>query len=218
MSVGARVRSRPAQAAASPARWWAFRRPCAAHAVRRARRRAAAAAAPWWTPRDRRAIRPAERWLGRVVNAMGEPIDGRGRCRRARRLLRSATAPPPAHARRRVRRAARSRRARAQHIPHVLPRPAHGHLRRLRRRQIGAAVDARAQRGGRYFGDRPRRRTRPRGAGVHRRTISARTVWRARVVVVSTSDEPAADAPPGGLSDAGDRRIFPRPGQRRAGA
>ena len=37
------------------------------------------------------------------------------------------------------RRQDRSRRARDQHLPHLLPRPAHGHLRRLRRRQVGAA-------------------------------------------------------------------------------
>jgi flagellum-specific ATP synthase len=36
----------------------------------------------------RGAVRPSQAWLGRVVNAMGEPIDSKG--------------PPPAHARRRV--------------------------------------------------------------------------------------------------------------------
>ena len=45
------------------------------------------------------------------------------------------------------RQAARSWRARAQHVHHLLPRPAHGHLLRLRRRQIGAARHAGAQRG-----------------------------------------------------------------------
>ena len=64
------------------------------------------------------------------------------------------------------RRPDRPRRARAQHLHHLLPRPAHGHLLGLRRRQIGAAVDAGAQRRGRRRGDRADRRTRPRGPGV----------------------------------------------------
>src|ERR1700674_1893745 len=48
------------------------------------------------------AVRPSAGWLGRVVNALGEPIDGK-----APRLLGPAPfpsrcSPPPAHARRRV--------------------------------------------------------------------------------------------------------------------
>ncbi len=115
------------------------------------------------------------------------------------------------------RRAARSRRARAQYLPDLLPRPAHGHLRRLRRRQVGAAVDAGPQRRCRRLGHRPDRRTRPRGAGVpagrsRRRGPGAlgrggRDLGRA-----------GPDAAAGGLSDAGDRRVFPRRGQGRAGA
>ena len=122
-----------------------FRRQCAADAVRAARRRA-----PRLPRRGARrraaAVRPSPGWLGRVVNAMGEPIDGKGPLppgpspyplpQRA-----AARACPPAR-----RRAARSRRAGAQHLHDLLPRPAHGHLRRLRRRQVGAAVDAGAQR------------------------------------------------------------------------
>ena len=64
------------------------------------------------------------------------------------------------------RQSARSRRARAEHVPDLLPRPAHGYLRRFRRRQIGAAVDAGTQCRCRRHRDRPRRRTRPRGAGI----------------------------------------------------
>ena len=64
------------------------------------------------------------------------------------------------------RRAARSRRARAQYLPHLLPRPAHGRVRRFRRRQVGAALDAGAQRRGGCLGDRAGRRARPRGAGI----------------------------------------------------
>ena len=37
----------------------------------------------------RAAVRPSQAWLGRVVNAMGEPIDGKGRCSRALCLIRS---------------------------------------------------------------------------------------------------------------------------------
>ncbi len=91
-------------------------------------------------------VRPSAAWLGRVVNAMGEPIDGKGPLAAKRlpgsipqRAAAGAFAAPG-------RQAARSRRARAQHLPDLLPRPAHGHLRRLRRRQVGAAVDAGAQR------------------------------------------------------------------------
>ena len=48
------------------------------------------------------AVRPSEGWLGRVVNAMGEPIDGKGPLPAGPSPIRSATAPPPAHARGRV--------------------------------------------------------------------------------------------------------------------
>ena len=93
------------------------------------------------------AVRPSPQWLGRVVNAMGEPIDGKGPLpARARRLTRSAIAPPPAHARKRVGGPLDLGRAGAQHLPDLLPRPAHGHLRRFRRRQIGHALDAGPQR------------------------------------------------------------------------
>ncbi len=47
-------------------------------------------------------IRPSERWLGRVVNAMGEPIDGGGPLPPGPAPFAFRAAPPPAHARRRV--------------------------------------------------------------------------------------------------------------------
>ena len=121
-----------------------------------------------------------------------------------------AAAGPCAQARRR---AARSRRARAQHLPHLLPRPAHGRVRGLRRRQVGAAVDAGAQRRGRRFGHRPRRRARARGAGVppgRSRRGGPRALGRRGVDL----GRARADAPPGGVSHARDRRIFPRRGTR----
>src|SRR3974390_2221962 len=47
-------------------------------------------------------IRPSAAWLGRVVNAMGEPIDGKGPLLQGPSPMPFRNAPPPAHARRRV--------------------------------------------------------------------------------------------------------------------
>ncbi|MDP2410924.1 MAG: flagellar protein export ATPase FliI [Pseudolabrys sp.] len=47
-------------------------------------------------------VRPSERWLGRVINAMGEPIDGKGPLPPGPAPYPFRAAPPPAHARRRV--------------------------------------------------------------------------------------------------------------------
>jgi flagellum-specific ATP synthase len=48
------------------------------------------------------AVRPSAGWLGRVVNAMGEPIDGKGPLPPGPSPAPFRNAPPPAHARRRV--------------------------------------------------------------------------------------------------------------------
>jgi flagellum-specific ATP synthase len=48
------------------------------------------------------AVRPSEGWLGRVVNAMGEPLDGKGPLPSGHSPYPFRNAPPPAHARRRV--------------------------------------------------------------------------------------------------------------------
>ncbi len=48
------------------------------------------------------AIYPDDGWLGRVVNAMGEPIDGKGPLPQGRRAYPLRNQPPPAHARKRV--------------------------------------------------------------------------------------------------------------------
>src|SRR5438309_2242576 len=48
------------------------------------------------------AVRPSPGWLGRVVNAMGEPIDGKGPLPAGPSPYPFRNAPPPAHARRRV--------------------------------------------------------------------------------------------------------------------
>src|SRR5476649_2911139 len=47
-------------------------------------------------------IRPSERWLGRVVNAMGEPIDALGQLPPGPAPYPFRNSPPPAHARMRV--------------------------------------------------------------------------------------------------------------------
>src|SRR5690348_14469430 len=48
------------------------------------------------------AVRPSAGWLGRVVNAMGEPVDGKGPLPPGPSPAPFRNAPPPAHARRRV--------------------------------------------------------------------------------------------------------------------
>lgn len=47
-------------------------------------------------------VRPSPAWLGRVLNAMGEPIDGKGPLPQGPQPVSFRNAPPPAHARRRV--------------------------------------------------------------------------------------------------------------------
>jgi flagellum-specific ATP synthase len=48
------------------------------------------------------AVRPSPAWLGRVVNAMGEPIDGKGPLPAGPAPYPFRASPPPAHTRRRV--------------------------------------------------------------------------------------------------------------------
>lgn len=47
-------------------------------------------------------VRPDESWLGRVVNALGEPIDGKGPLVAGKRAMPLRNRPPPAHQRQRV--------------------------------------------------------------------------------------------------------------------
>jgi flagellum-specific ATP synthase len=47
-------------------------------------------------------VRPSPAWLGRVVNAMGEPIDGKGPIEQGASPMPFRNLPPPAHSRKRV--------------------------------------------------------------------------------------------------------------------
>ena len=51
---------------------------------------------------DDPAIRPSSAWLGRVVNALGEPVDGKGPLVGGAEPYRLRAAPPPAHSRQRI--------------------------------------------------------------------------------------------------------------------
>src|SRR6202789_1758835 len=47
-------------------------------------------------------VRPSPLWLGRVLNAMGEPIDGKGPLAQGASPVPFRNTPPPAHSRKRV--------------------------------------------------------------------------------------------------------------------
>src|ERR1017187_932010 len=47
-------------------------------------------------------VRPSDAWLGRVLNAMGEPIDGKGPLPQGASPMPFRNSPPPAHSRKRV--------------------------------------------------------------------------------------------------------------------
>lgn len=51
---------------------------------------------------DEPSVRPTDAWLGRVVNALGQPVDGKGPLPVGRSPYRLRGAPPPAHQRQRV--------------------------------------------------------------------------------------------------------------------
>jgi flagellum-specific ATP synthase len=136
------------------------------------------------------AVRPSFGWLGRVVNALGEPVDGKGPLPAGPSPYPFRETPPPAHARKRV------------GAPLDLGVRALNTFTTLCRGQrmgifagsgVGKSVllsmlarNVRLRRDG----DRAGRRTRPRGAGVPAGR-SGRGGPRRSVVVVSTSDEPA---------------------------
>ena len=131
-------------------------------------------------------IRPSERWLGRVVNARAEPIDGQGPLPPGPAPYPYRASPPPAHSRRRVGDPLDLGGARPEHVHHGMPGPTYGHLFWLGRRQIGSLVDAGPQRLSRHFGDRA---CRERGREVQE--FLQDDLAPPAFVVVSTSDEPA---------------------------
>jgi flagellum-specific ATP synthase len=53
-------------------------------------------------------LSPAPSWKGRVVNALGEPVDGNGALARGERAMPTDAQPPPAMARQRIRKALRT--------------------------------------------------------------------------------------------------------------
>ncbi len=48
------------------------------------------------------AVFPSEAWLGRVINALGEPVDGKGPLATGRHAIPIRNSPPPAHSRQRL--------------------------------------------------------------------------------------------------------------------
>ena len=94
-------------------------------------------------------VRPSPAWLGRVLNAMGEPIDGKGPITQGTSPMTYRNQPPPAHSRKRVGK------------PLDLGVPAQRHLdrarRRLRRRYLRADRPWRRPGLCRRHGHQPRR-------------------------------------------------------------
>ena len=125
------------------------------------------APAPISTTSRPRSFRPRPGWAGSST-PLAQPTRRQGAAApRARRLCgQGAAAGGPCA--RQGRRQARSGRARAQHLRHLLQGPAHGHLLGLGRRQIDLDVDDGAQHRRRCHRHRAGRRTRPRAQGIHR--------------------------------------------------
>ncbi|MCE3233143.1 MAG: fliI [Rickettsiaceae bacterium] len=55
-----------------------------------------------WMVNDEAVAFPCEQWKGRVINAMGEPIDGKGALPKGNKAYPYRNSPPPAHSRQRV--------------------------------------------------------------------------------------------------------------------
>ena len=105
-------------------------------------------------------------WIGRVLDPLGRPLDGRGQLPQGAEPRPLRAPAPPAAIARAPRLARRFRRQRARRLRHLPAGPAARPVRRLRRRQIDAARHAgapcRERRGGAGAG----RRARARGARV----------------------------------------------------
>ena len=205
MSVGARIVIETGGSRFIPAEVIGFTgEQCRGDAVRRPRRGAARL-----PRRDRQCRRPgaAVSRHGSAASStrMGEPIDGKGPLPQGPSPMPVSQLAAAGAFAQAGRHAARSRRPLPEYLPDLLPRPAARHFRRLRRRQIGAAVDAGAQCRCRHHGDRAGRRTRPRGAGV----LAGRPRRRGPGAIGGRGGDlrrARLDAAAGGLSDAGDLR------------
>ncbi len=91
-------------------------------------------------------LKPHHSWKGRVINALGAPIDGEGPLMEGERSLPIDAEPPAAMRRERVQNADPQRRARHRFLHAALRGSARRHFRRLGRRQIDAARHARGRR------------------------------------------------------------------------
>ena len=109
-------------------------------------------------------LSPHASWKGRVINALGQPLDGAGALPAGERVMSTDADPPPAMSRARVRAPLQTGVRVIDLFTPICIGPAHRHLRRLRRRQVDPAVDAGAKRRLRHRRDGAGRRARPRGA------------------------------------------------------
>ena len=144
-----------------------------AEAVRRAQRRRPSARAPT-APKACR-CRRIRRWKGRVVDALGRPLDGAGELAVGDRPAPLDADPPPALRRGRVSSADPHGGARRRPLHAALPRAARRRVRGLGRRQVVAAGHARPRAAVRHRRHRARRRAGPRSARVPRRHARRRT-------------------------------------------
>ena len=88
-------------------------------------------------------LAPHPSWKGRVINALGVPIDAAGPLQQGEAPVEINAAPPPRHAPRADRATLAHRHPRHRSLHAHLRRAAHRHFRRLRRRQIDPSRHAR---------------------------------------------------------------------------
>ncbi len=189
------------------------RRPCLCDGVRRRGRARARQRGPLRAG-EGGTLAVSDGWLGRVVDPIGRPMDGKGALPRGAAPRRVRANPPEATLRARLG-------PRIDLGVRVLnafatcrQRPAARPVRRLRRRQIHPARHARPADRVRRRRPRPGRRARPRGARVHRGRARP---GGPRPLGGGDRDlrHRPADAPRGRLFGHDHRRAFPRPGQVR---
>ncbi len=133
-------------------------------------------------------LAPHPSWKGRVINALGVPIDAAGPLQQGEATRRDQRRAAARHAPRADRATFAHRHPRHRSLHADLRRAAHRHLRRLRGRQIDPSRHARRRARLRRRRHRSRRRARPRGARISRR-CARRPIARFAVAVVATGDE-----------------------------